>query len=302
MMNFTERVVRLPGMMTTMRFVPAMEKQHTVVFFHGLLGDSHSWEVFDPYASPQRYADCYYVDFHFDVRRATRVTLEEIVTETVSLMREGPGLGEQPLTLIGNSFGGHLALFVTSRGHVSPRNLALFSPGGIPEVVAHRGTLKSYRTVDRILEVSFERIFNDPSVANDPRIREKVRRYKERIDPVKRTLARNLLQLSKTVKRNMLTRADLRRVQARTLLVWGSRDMVTPPEVCKIMAENIPRSRIVWMDSGHAVHIECPKACSGLLKEFCLNESWPTDSPSFKLERKETGDETLPVDPQVLTF
>lgn len=271
-MRLATEDVSLPGMATTMRFVPATDKRHTMVFFHGLLGDSYSWEVFEPYAAPSKYADCYYVDFHFELRRATVVTFDEIVRETVELMRRGPGLGTEPMTLIGNSFGGHVALFLSSHGLASPRNLVLFAPGGIPEVVEHRGQLTSYSTIDRILEVSFERIFNDPSLANDPRIQEKVQRYKDRIEPVKRTLGRNLIRVSRSVKKALLSREDLRRIQARTLLVWGSRDMVTPPNVCKIMADNIPLAKVAWMDSGHATHIECPEASARLLMDVCLDQ------------------------------
>lgn len=264
-----EHQIHLPGRITTMRCASEGTNRPAVVFLHGLLGDSTQWHALDrPYA-PASYANTYYIDFHFEQRRASSMTWGDIVSDVVALLERGPGLRGQ-LTLVGSSFGGHLALYLAAHGYADPEGLVLFAPGGIPEVSKQRGLLQSYRTIDKILDVSFERIFNDPSMAHDPRIRASAEEYKRRIDPYKRDLGRNLIELSRHMREATLSHHNLRQIRARTLLVWGRRDMVTPPELCDIFARHIPRSRVAWMNSGHAAHFECSTECSEALRDFCL--------------------------------
>ena len=80
-MQHEEKVIRVDGVHTTMRYFPAVQKRHTLVFFHGLLGDSHSWDVFQDFCAPEQYADCYYVDFHFEALRPAEGMFDRIVDE-----------------------------------------------------------------------------------------------------------------------------------------------------------------------------------------------------------------------------
>ena len=51
----------------------------------------------------------------------------------------------------------------------------------------------------------------------------------------------------------------------------GNRDQITPPKVCEVMKNNIPNSRVVWVDAGHAPHIECPDVASKLLRDIVMD-------------------------------
>lgn len=273
-MSEFEKTVHLNGIRSTMRVKAAFPGcGPTVVFLHGLLGDSGQWDIFDRYHAPRSYSDAYYLDFHFEQRRPHALSFDEIVEETLDLLRNGPGLFSKPLALVGSSFGGHLALYIAAKGLAWADRMVLVAPGGIPEVMDQRGLLQSYRTVDKIFEVSFERLFADPSVASNPEIKEVVRTYRDRVEPYRRDWARNLLDISKGMQRHLLSHQDLRGIDSRVLFIWGRQDVITPPRVCRVMLDHIPNSRVEWVDCGHAAHIERPDLVSGLLRDFCLEES-----------------------------
>ena|GEM_PF-3733281 len=285
-----EEVLTLPGVATTLRRVPCPRPRQILVFFHGLLGDARQWELFDCHTPPAAWADCLYLDFHFEVPRARPLTFADMVHDTTVLLRAAGrrfrplaaawepftatpnGPRPPPVTFAGSSFGGHLALYLASRGPLRPDHLALFAAGGIPEAARQRGLLKSYRTVDKIFDVSFERIFSEPGVAEHPEIRDLLRTYKERIAPHRRVFMRNLLDLSRSMMSASLSHDELRRLDTRTLLVWGRRDIVTPPEVGRVFAELLPNAHTVWVDAGHAAHIERADVGSRALRAFCLYE------------------------------
>lgn len=289
-MSECEQVLTLPGIMTTLRLVPCPRPRQTLVFFHGLLGDGHQWDVFNYHTPPATWADCLYLDFHFEARRPDALTFQDMLRDATLLLRAANGqfgvVGAEagrfdlaaerrrslPMTFVGSSFGGHLALHLASRGPVRPDNLVLFASGGIPEAARQRGLLKSYRTVDKIFEVSFERIFSEPSVAKNAEICDLLRTYKERIEPHRRIFIRNLLDLSRSMMDSSLTHDELRRLDTRTLLVWGKRDIVTPPEIGSVFAGLLPNARTLWVDAGHASHVERADVGSRALRSFCLFE------------------------------
>ncbi|MBL8878508.1 MAG: alpha/beta hydrolase [Phycisphaerales bacterium] len=264
--------LHFPGSTTTMRcFRGAQAGRPAIVFLHGLLGDGHQWDRLDIPCRPRDYADAYYIDYHFEQRRACPLSFRELVGDTVRMLSAGPGLDHPHLALVGSSFGGHMALYLDAFRLAHPQQLILFAPGGTREAASQRGLLKSHRNIDKIIDVSFERIFSDPSVARDPGIQEMIREYRRKIDPLRRDFARNVISLSRAMKESVLSLDDLARVRAETLLVWGRNDIVTPPEICNLMAQRLRDVRVAWTDSGHAAHVECAEESSRLVREFCLS-------------------------------
>lgn len=61
-------------------------------------------------------------------------------------------------------------------------------------------------------------------------------------------------------------------ITARTLLVWGEDDVVTPPEVAKRFKEKLPNAQLKWIKKcGHAPMMERPDEFVKYLKSF-LNQ------------------------------
>ena len=269
-----------PDTVSTVRVLPCAKPRCVLVFLHGLLGDSYSWNVFNHHQQPSEYADCYYVDFSFETLRVEALSFHLLVREVEQLMLQiiAASPAGLPVVLVGNSFGGHLALHLAAHRTVPVDGLALFAPGGIEEVIGASQQMRAYRTVDRILEVSFERIFNDPSVAADMDLQLRVARYKERLEPVRREFIRNLFGLLRSIKTCMLSHDDLQTIAAQTLLIWGDQDIITPKLVCEVMLAHIPRARVEWVSGGHAAFMEQPAASSRALREFCLALGSPDGS------------------------
>lgn len=61
----------------------------------------------------------------------------------------------------------------------------------------------------------------------------------------------------------------LRNIKAPTLVVFGTRDAVTPSEMGRIYKERIPSSYFVMVyDAGHAIAAERPEALHGVVSDF----------------------------------
>ena len=65
------------------------------------------------------------------------------------------------------------------------------------------------------------------------------------------------------------TTRNLPKIKLPTLIICGSEDKLTPPSVMKPMAEQIPNSEFILVESaGHMTPIEYPKVISRAIKDF----------------------------------
>lgn len=61
----------------------------------------------------------------------------------------------------------------------------------------------------------------------------------------------------------------LREIEARTLLICGADDKMTPARLSQSLAKDIAESRLeIVADAGHMVMLERPRVVAGLIKEF----------------------------------
>jgi pimeloyl-ACP methyl ester carboxylesterase len=64
-------------------------------------------------------------------------------------------------------------------------------------------------------------------------------------------------------------RSGLPRIGARTLVVCGEKDRMTPPKWSHYLAGNIPGSELLLIkDSGHMIPLEKPEAFSSIVQSF----------------------------------
>ena len=169
-------------------------------------------------------------------------------------------LVERPAILVGNSFGGHVALRIAMAYPQLVRGLVLVGSSGLFERGFERDVTHnpSYDFVDR----KIREIFYDQS-SMLPGMTEMA------LDALsRRTSARAMVRLGKSAKRDHLGK-ELHTVKCPTLIAWGRQDNVTPPEVAEQFAEMIPKSRLRWTDRcGHAPHIEHPSKLAADIQEF----------------------------------
>ena len=57
-------------------------------------------------------------------------------------------------------------------------------------------------------------------------------------------------------------------IATRTLIVAGTRDIATPPELSELMATQIQGSTLTLLEAGHLSNIEQPEAFTDALTRF----------------------------------
>lgn len=229
---------------------------HTpVVFLHGLVGLNDHWEGVVSRIRPRWRCTLFELPllrFSGDI-----CTIEGVTDLTVRFLHEHV---RAPAILVGNSFGGHVALRIAIDQPELVRGLVLAGSGGLVEKtlvsdIQLRPTRPWLRR--KIAELFFdERNMRESDV--DRALAELTAKGG----------ARAMVRLARSARKDEL-RGSIGRVKAPTLLVWGRQDVVTPPEAAQGFKDLIPHSRLAWIDQcGHAPMIEAPERFADELLQF----------------------------------
>lgn len=227
----------------------------SVVFLHGLVGLNDHWRKVIG-----------------RIRGGVRSTLFELplldlkgsdcsvqgVTElTIAFLEEHV---QTPTVLVGNSFGGHVALRIAHKRPDLVRGLVLAGSSGLFERTLVRGApVRPPR--DWVAEKIAE-LFYDKSALDESDI--------DRAHQVLNTRqgARAMVRLSRTARRNHLGDV-LGDIATPTLLIWGREDVVTPPSAAQGFHDLMPNTELVWVEKcGHTPMLEAPQVFSEALLRF----------------------------------
>jgi pimeloyl-ACP methyl ester carboxylesterase len=237
----------------------------TVVFLHGLVGLNDHWEeVIDRCQSSIRAIalELPLLDLKGDdcsIHGATWLTARFLEQRV-----QGPSI------LVGNSFGGHVALKVALEHPHLCKGLVLAGASGLIEksMVAEI----QLRPTRAWLEKKIGELFFDRSKMNPGDVDRAFNELGER------SKARAMVKLSRSARRNHLG-DEIHRISCPSLVLWGRQDIVTPPEAAEAFRSKIPSSKLVWFDRcGHAPMIECPEEFALALVDFV--NSLDASSPS----------------------
>ena len=231
-----------------------------LVLLPGLLNDADLWR--DQIDALSDIVDC----------RVGDITRGETIGELAEQV-----LAWAPATfaLAGFSLGGYVAQEVMRRAPERVTRLALldtsFRADG-PERSAVRRTLDNaarspgrfHGFGDRLLAT-----YLDPEHLADDGIVARIRAMTERLGP------------DVFVRQNNIARVDgsdvLRALGCPVLILCGANDALTPPDIHREMAEQVPGARLVIVpDSGHMTPIEAPEAVALALREWLLDPATPT--------------------------
>lgn len=228
----------------------------TLVFLHGLVGLNDHWEgVVNQIRDRFR---CVMLEIPLLTLRGKDCSIDGVAELTVKFLRE---YVKQPAMLIGNSFGGHVALRIALANAELVESLVLAGSSGILEksLVSDLQLRPSREWLAR----KIGELFYDPE--QNMSQADLDRAHRELND---RAGARAMVRLSRTARRNHLGER-MQEITCPTLLIWGRQDVVTPPEAARRFDEMIPNSRLVWFDQcGHAPMIEKPDEFARALVEF----------------------------------
>ena len=218
-----------------------------LIILHGLMGNLSNFDgVFD-YFSKLGY----------------RVIMPELPLYTLPLLKTNvknlsafvknfvKHLGLEKYILIGNSLGGHIALYHTKLNPNNVAGLVLTGSSGLYENTMG-GSYPKRGDYEYIKEKT-QAVFYDPTIGT-----------KEVVDDVFDTLnnrsklIRTLAIAKSAIRHNMAK--DLPNMKLPACLIWGQNDTVTPPEVAEEFHTLLPNSELHWIEKcGHAPMMEHPE-------------------------------------------
>jgi pimeloyl-ACP methyl ester carboxylesterase len=226
-----------------------------LVFLHGLVGLNEHWEEVTSRATAR--ARCVMLQLPLLELRGDDCSIDGASALTISFLERHV---REPSILVGNSFGGHVALRIALDRPDLVRALVLAGSSGLIE----RTTVKDVqiRPTRPWLEEKIGELFFDRSKMRHADVD---RAFQELAS---RDHARAMIRLSRSARRNHLGKR-IAAIKAPTLLIWGRQDVVTPPEACDELKSKIKDSRVVWFDRcGHAPMLECPELFGDALCDF----------------------------------
>ncbi|WBX74848.1 alpha/beta hydrolase [Tenacibaculum pacificus] len=168
--------------------------------------------------------------------------------------------GLKDVVLLGNSLGGHIALYYTKHYPEDVGAIVLTGSSGLYE--KSMGDSYPKRGNYEYIENKAREVFYDPKIAT-----------KELVDGIyaivsDRVKALKTLSIAKSAIRHNMAN-DLPNMHQPTCLIWGKQDGVTPPEVAEDFHKILPDSDLFWIDKcGHAAMMETPQEFNEIL------ESW----------------------------
>ncbi len=226
-----------------------------IVFLHGLVGLNDHWEgVVGQLKSTAR---CVMVEMPLLRLTGDDCSVEGVTKLTLRYLRESL---REPAILVGNSFGGHVAMRIACDDPSAVRGLVLAGASGLYE----RSLLANVqiRPSRAWLARKIGELFHDKRHVWESDID---RAYEELSA---RSGARAMVRLSRSARADHLGE-KLHKIQSPTLLIWGRQDVVTPPDTAEEFNRLIKGSRLEWIDQcGHAPMMERTEVFSEHVASF----------------------------------
>ena len=159
--------------------------------------------------------------------------------------------------LLGNSLGGHIALYFAKTYPDILQAMILTGSSGLYE--SAMGDSYPKRGNYEYIQKKAQDVFYDPKIATKEIVDDVFATVNDRIKLVK------TLTIAKSAIRHNMSK-DLPSITTPTCLIWGKNDKVTPPEVALEFDELLPNSDLYWIDKcGHAAMMEHPDEFNTLL-------------------------------------
>jgi pimeloyl-ACP methyl ester carboxylesterase len=170
----------------------------------------------------------------------------------------------EPVTLCGNSLGGHVALRLCL---ASPELVDCLILSGASGLYEHSVDALPVRPDQRFIREHMARVFFDRKFITEEAIEEIYQIIKARMNVL------NLIHVARSAKKDNLLNL-LGQIKVPTLLLWGENDQVTTMDVAKTFHKHIPNSELVTIKNcGHAPMIEHPEWFAENVSRFLKQHS-----------------------------
>jgi pimeloyl-ACP methyl ester carboxylesterase len=162
--------------------------------------------------------------------------------------------------LLGNSLGGHIALYHAKMYPEKMAGLIITGSSGLYE--SAMGDSYPRRGDYDYITKKAQDVFYDPAVATKDIIDEVYAMANDRIKLIK------TLTIAKSAIRHNMAK-DLPKMHIPTCIIWGKNDNVTPPDVAEEFHKLLPNSSLYWIDKcGHAAMMEHPDEFNHLMHDW----------------------------------
>jgi pimeloyl-ACP methyl ester carboxylesterase len=162
--------------------------------------------------------------------------------------------------LVGNSLGGHIALYFAKLNLPNVSAIVLAGSSGLYE--KSLGDTYPKRGNYEYIKTKTEEVFFDPKIATKEVVDEIYASVNDRTKVI-RTLA-----IAKSAIRHNMAK-DLPKLNTPACVIWGRNDNVTPPEVAVDFQKLLPDADLFWLDEcGHAPMMEHPDKFNEILHNW----------------------------------
>ena len=224
-----------------------------IVILHGLMGGLSNFEEVADYFSEKGY----------------KIVIPELPIYTQNILKTNVKAfaryvkdfisfkGFDRVILLGNSLGGHIALYHAKMYPEKMLGLVITGSSGLYE--SAMGDSYPRRGDYEYIKQKAQSVFYDPKVATKEMVDEVYSMANDRIKLIK------TLTIAKSAIRHNMAK-DLPKMHLPTCIIWGKNDSVTPPEVAEEFHRLLPNSSLNWIDQcGHAAMMERPAEFNELM-------------------------------------
>jgi 3-oxoadipate enol-lactonase len=235
-----------------------------IVLLHSLLCDRTSFDAVLPaLAARHRVTSINLPGFHGS--RTVDANIKSYVDAIAKAIDEF-GVGER-MTLMGNGFGGTLALAYAVAKPATVSQLvvadaaAAFPDAGRQAFVAMAAMVRD-QGMAAIATVAARRVYHDSYIDKHPHVIEQRRAVLLGIEP-------NSFLAACEILASIDLLPELPSIKTPTLVVFGSHDQATPPDLIRAIVRAVPNAEIREIDDcGHCPPLEKPKAFLSALQGF----------------------------------
>ncbi len=238
---------------------PAGVVREDLLLLHGLFGAMSNWDSIFPCFA--KFSNPIALSFPIISGHRSEVKVKALTVFTEFFIRQRK---VQPVTLCGNSLGGHVALRLTLARPDLVDCLVLSGASGLYE---HSVDALPVRPDHTFVREHMARVFYNSRFITDQAVNEISEIIADRANIL------NLIHCARSAKKDNLAKV-LGQIKVPTLLLWGEDDQVTTMAVAETFHKLIPHSELVSIKNcGHAPMIEYPEWFAGEVERFLAKNS-----------------------------